>query len=114
MRPRPRMADVVCSCFPPPKDEQRSCQSHPQRFEREAPLLCKPPPYFVTLCSSIRRLYVIKSHWLPKMLAAATVLAIALFAGHIDVGAQGPTVDPALLNAYRWRSIGPSRGGRSI
>ena len=30
------------------------------------------------------------------------------------VAAQAPTVDPSLLNAYRWRSIGPNRGGRSI
>ena len=28
--------------------------------------------------------------------------------------AQGQAIDPALLNAYRWRSIGPDRGGRSI
>jgi photosystem II stability/assembly factor-like uncharacterized protein len=28
--------------------------------------------------------------------------------------AQQQTIDPALLNAYRWRSIGPDRGGRSI
>ena len=28
--------------------------------------------------------------------------------------AQTPSVDDALLGAYRWRSIGPDRGGRSI
>ncbi len=28
--------------------------------------------------------------------------------------AQSAAVDPALLNTYRWRSIGPDRGGRSI
>ena len=28
--------------------------------------------------------------------------------------AQAQAIDPALLNAYRWRSIGPDRGGRSI
>ena len=28
--------------------------------------------------------------------------------------AQQQAIDPALLNAYRWRSIGPDRGGRSI
>src|SRR5688500_7644666 len=47
------------------------------------------------------------------------VLMIAALAGHIpalttEIAAQAPTIDPALLNAYRWRSIGPDRGGRSI
>ena len=28
--------------------------------------------------------------------------------------ARQQAIDPALLNAYRWRSIGPARGGRSI
>src|SRR5688572_1853841 len=28
--------------------------------------------------------------------------------------AQTPSVDEALMSAYRWRSIGPPRGGRSI
>lgn len=48
-------------------------------------------------------------------LAAAT-LALALPAGHLDtpLAAQSPAVDPALVNAYQWRSIGPDRGGRSI
>ena len=48
-------------------------------------------------------------------LAAAT-LALALPAGHLDtpLAAQAPAVDPALVNAYQWRSIGPNRGGRSI
>jgi photosystem II stability/assembly factor-like uncharacterized protein len=27
---------------------------------------------------------------------------------------QPPAIDPAILNAYRWRGIGPNRGGRSI
>jgi photosystem II stability/assembly factor-like uncharacterized protein len=50
-----------------------------------------------------------------RYFAACTALALLLFAGHTDVlVAQSPTVDPALLNAYRWRSIGPARGGRSI
>ena len=30
------------------------------------------------------------------------------------VAAQSPSLDEALLGAYRWRSIGPNRGGRSI
>jgi photosystem II stability/assembly factor-like uncharacterized protein len=51
------------------------------------------------------------------------------FAGHIpsvaaqgpsvaaqgpSVAAQAPPIDQALLNTYRWRGIGPNRGGRSI
>src|SRR5688500_12277129 len=47
------------------------------------------------------------------------VLIIAPLAGHIpalttDIAAQAQAIDPVLLNAYRWRSIGPDRGGRSI
>ncbi|MGH9219952.1 MAG: WD40/YVTN/BNR-like repeat-containing protein, partial [Vicinamibacterales bacterium] len=47
------------------------------------------------------------------------VLITALLAGDIPaatpvVDAQAPAIDPVLLNAYRWRSIGPDRGGRSI
>src|SRR5918994_7378798 len=30
------------------------------------------------------------------------------------LGAQTPSADDALLASYRWRSIGPDRGGRSI
>jgi photosystem II stability/assembly factor-like uncharacterized protein len=39
---------------------------------------------------------------------------MALADGGAYVSAQQPQIDPALLNAYRWRSIGPDRGGRSI
>ncbi|HEX4915638.1 MAG TPA: hypothetical protein VFV51_16885, partial [Vicinamibacterales bacterium] len=49
----------------------------------------------------------------------AAVLMFAMLAGHLpaltlDVTAQSQTIDPVLLEAYRWRSIGPDRGGRSI
>ncbi len=49
---------------------------------------------------------------------ASALCALAL-AGHADglmtvTSAQAPLVDPSLLDAYRWRSIGPNRGGRSI
>src|SRR5688500_4366729 len=55
-------------------------------------------------------------------LRAALTLAVlitALLAGDIPaatpvVDAQTLAIDPVLLNAYRWRSIGPDRGGRSI
>jgi photosystem II stability/assembly factor-like uncharacterized protein len=47
--------------------------------------------------------------------AALVFLAVAFTStGRDSVLAQSQTVDPALLNAYRWRSIGPDRGGRSI
>ncbi len=54
-----------------------------------------------------------------QLFGAAGALVLVLLAGHLDtlgtrLDAQSPTVDPALLNAYRWRSIGPNRGGRSI
>ena len=32
----------------------------------------------------------------------------------VPLAGQTPAIDPVLLNAYRWRSIGPDRGGRSI
>jgi len=44
---------------------------------------------------------------------------VATFAGSAEsqkepAPAQTPPLETAMLNAYRWRSIGPSRGGRSI
>ncbi len=55
---------------------------------------------------------------LRLFLACSALCALAL-AGHADglmtaASAQTPAVDPSLLDAYRWRSIGPNRGGRSI
>ena len=52
-------------------------------------------------------------------LLAFTLLCAVLAAGDFDaltasVAAQPQAIDPALLNAYKWRSIGPNRGGRSI
>ena len=46
-------------------------------------------------------------------------LMVAMFAGHIpaispEIAAQAQSIDPVLLDAYKWRSIGPDRGGRSI
>ena len=43
-------------------------------------------------------------------------LAALLFAAltMVPLAGQTPAIDPVLLNAYRWRSIGPDRGGRSI
>ena len=47
------------------------------------------------------------------------VLTLATLSGHFPAltltgAAQSQAIDPVLLNAYRWRSIGPDRGGRSI
>src|SRR5688500_12099015 len=46
------------------------------------------------------------------------VLMIAILTGQpaitTPVAGQAQAIDPVLLNAYRWRSIGPDRGGRSI
>ena len=46
------------------------------------------------------------------------VLVIGMLTGQpaitTSVAGQAQTIDPVLLNAYRWRSIGPDRGGRSI
>jgi len=51
------------------------------------------------------------------LFAGAALCALAL-TPHTDglatVAAQAPAIEPSLLNAYRWRSIGPDRGGRSI
>lgn len=46
--------------------------------------------------------------------AALVFCAMAMTTGQDNMFAQAPSIDPALLNAYRWRSIGPDRGGRSI
>jgi photosystem II stability/assembly factor-like uncharacterized protein len=51
-------------------------------------------------------------------LAGAVLFALGLTAGPAPItprlGAQAPVIEPALLDAYKWRSIGPDRGGRSI
>ena len=51
--------------------------------------------------------------WRAAALAVLTLLSLGdtRFA---RLDAQQQAIDPALLNAYRWRSIGPDRGGRSI
>jgi photosystem II stability/assembly factor-like uncharacterized protein len=53
--------------------------------------------------------------WLAAALTTAAVAALAQGTFAQSSTTQSPiTIDPALLNAYRWRSIGPDRGGRSI
>jgi photosystem II stability/assembly factor-like uncharacterized protein len=51
--------------------------------------------------------------WRAAALAVLTLLSLgdSRFA---RLDAQQPAIDQTLLNAYRWRSIGPDRGGRSI
>jgi photosystem II stability/assembly factor-like uncharacterized protein len=51
--------------------------------------------------------------WRAAALAILALLSIS-DSRHLVLDAQQPVIDPALLNAYRWRSIGPDRGGRSI
>src|SRR5919112_4112211 len=50
--------------------------------------------------------------------AAAAAVLVSLSSVRPEVGqAQAPappSLDPALVKAYRWRSIGPLRAGRSI
>jgi photosystem II stability/assembly factor-like uncharacterized protein len=52
------------------------------------------------------------------VMVIVTVAMIVGPSGHHEfapaIEAQTPSVDEALMNAYRWRSIGPPRGGRSI
>src|SRR6187431_3485159 len=63
--------------------------------------------------------------WFRRHVWASAALGLLVFAGttgsQLDgLQAQAPAasppaaIDPAILNAYRWRSIGPDRGGRSI
>jgi photosystem II stability/assembly factor-like uncharacterized protein len=47
-------------------------------------------------------------------LSALILLPVAAVLAGSLLDAQTASVDRALLNAYRWRSIGPNRGGRSI
>ncbi len=60
---------------------------------------------------------VVRLNW-RRMAASLAFVALALSSPldglRSETLAQGQTIDPALLNAYRWRSIGPDRGGRSI
>jgi hypothetical protein len=51
--------------------------------------------------------------WRAAALAVLTLLSLgdSRFA---RLDAQQPVIDQTLLNAYKWRSIGPDRGGRSI
>ena len=54
-----------------------------------------------------------------RLFFACSALCALAFAGHFEglttpTWAQAPAVDPSLLEAYRWRGIGPNRGGRSI
>ena len=51
--------------------------------------------------------------WRAAALAVLTLLSLG-DTRYAQLDAQQPAIDPALLNAYRWRSIGPDRGGRSI
>jgi photosystem II stability/assembly factor-like uncharacterized protein len=54
---------------------------------------------------------------LSLVACALWALSTALLSSEPPVAAQtqpSDTVDRSLLNAYRWRSIGPNRGGRSI
>ena len=51
--------------------------------------------------------------WRAAALAVLTLLSLG-DTRYAQLDAQQQAIDPALLNAYRWRSIGPDRGGRSI
>jgi photosystem II stability/assembly factor-like uncharacterized protein len=55
----------------------------------------------------------LRLHWI---IVAACVLAGVVADRHYSsLSAQAPAgIDPSSLSAYRWRSIGPNRGGRSI
>jgi len=60
---------------------------------------------------------VVRPNWrlLTATLALTALALITPFSGHSSQTlAQGQAIDPALLKAYSWRSIGPDRGGRSI
>ena len=54
-----------------------------------------------------------------RLFFACSALCALAFAGPFaglstPASAQAPAIDPSLLEAYRWRGIGPDRGGRSI
>src|SRR5215204_568712 len=51
--------------------------------------------------------------WRAAALAVLTLLSLG-DTRYARLDAQQQAIDQALLNAYRWRSIGPDRGGRSI
>ncbi|MFN8060758.1 MAG: hypothetical protein U0Q12_16500 [Vicinamibacterales bacterium] len=55
---------------------------------------------------------------LQRVLVASAVIASLWgadwVAARLEAQSTDTTVEPAFLNAYKWRSIGPQRGGRSI
>jgi photosystem II stability/assembly factor-like uncharacterized protein len=51
--------------------------------------------------------------WRAAALAVLTLFSLG-DTRSAQLDAQTQAIDPALLNAYRWRLIGPDRGGRSI
>lgn len=54
----------------------------------------------------------------PVLAACSVALLLVMSSSaqpsYDSVSAQTPSIDDALLASYRWRSIGPNRGGRSI
>ena len=56
---------------------------------------------------------VLRRTWRAAALAALTLLSLG-DSRYAQLAAQQQAIDPALLNAYTWRLIGPDRGGRSI
>src|SRR5450759_4558963 len=48
------------------------------------------------------------------MFRAFRALAFCASAALLMQGGSAPGIDPAVLKAFQWRSIGPQRGGRSI
>ncbi len=54
-------------------------------------------------------------HWTHRLLVCAVPLLGAALPVHAQRPAAGPvTLDSVLLSGYRWRNVGPDRGGRSI
>ena len=53
----------------------------------------------------------VRARWI---LTTVTLISLSI-SGHVpQLSAQSQAIEPVLLDAYRWRGIGPDRGGRSI
>ena len=52
--------------------------------------------------------------WLVLVLVGFAAPELRATYTQLPADRRGSTIDPVVLKAYRWRSIGPDRGGRSI
>jgi photosystem II stability/assembly factor-like uncharacterized protein len=69
----------------------------------------------MTMTSSVHSYHLWRHSALPWLGTALIALGLTMHSGPVaELGAQASAIEPALLKAYKWRTVGPNRGGRSI